>query len=139
MNHVLFYSMTGNTKKMASAIAEELGVKALSIKTAVIPEAGLLFLGSGCYGDKPSEDMAKFIENNNFTGRKVALFGTSAKGAGKEVEGMAEALKQKGAIVMGSYSTKGRAFVVVNLGHPSREDLEGARKFAKEIIIKEGM
>ncbi len=139
MNHVLYYSMTGNTKKMASAIAGELGVKALNIKTAALPQDGLLFLGSGSYGDKPSEDMAKFIEKNGFAGRKVALFGTSARGAGKEVEGMAEALKQKGAIVIGSYFTKGRAFVVVNFGRPGREDLEGARKFAREMITKEGV
>lgn len=134
MNHVLYYSLTGNTKKIARAIAEELGAEATSIKSAAgVPEDGLLFIGSGSYGDKPGEDMAKFIANNSFTGRKVALFGTSGSGQGKEVQGMAEALKQKGAIVIGSYYCKGKAFVVVNLGRPGKDDLAGARAFAGEM------
>jgi flavodoxin I len=134
MNHVLYYSMTGNTKKMASAIAAELGVEAQSVKAAKgVPQDGLLFIGSGSYGDKPGEDLAKFLAGNDFGGRKVALFGTSARGEGLEVKAMAEALQQKGATVVGSYFSKGRSFVVVNMGHPNGEDLEGARKFAREM------
>lgn len=134
MTHVLYYSMTGNTRKIASAIAEELGIEAQSIKAlAAVPQDGLLFIGSGNYGDKPSEDMAKFIEKYDFKDRMVALFGTSGKGAGLEVRAMEEALKQKGANVIGSYYSKGRSFVVVNIGHPGRDDLEGARKFAREM------
>ena len=129
--------MTGNTRKMAAAIAEELGVEAKSIKAlSEVPNDGLLFLGSGNYGDKPGEGMAKFIEKNDFSSRKVALFGTSGKGAGLEVRAMEEALKQKGANVLGSYYSKGRSFVVVNIGHPGREDLEGARKFAREMVTR---
>ncbi len=134
MDHVLYYSLTGNTKKMATAIAGELGVEAQPVKAVVaVPADGLVFLGSGSYGDKPGEDMAKFIEKCDFTGRKVALFGTSGRGEGKEVQGMAEALKQKGAIILGSYYCRGKSFIVVNIGHPGREDLEGARKFAREM------
>jgi flavodoxin I len=135
MNHVLYYSMTGNTKKMATVIAAELGVEAKNIKTeTAVPQDGLLFIGSGSYGDKPAEDMTKFIMNNDFAGRNIALFGTSAKGEGKEVQGMAEALKQKGANVIGSYYCKGKSFVVVNIGHPNRDELDGARKFAREMV-----
>jgi flavodoxin len=134
MASVIYYSMTGNTKRMASAIAEELGVKALSLKEAAkLPQDDILFLGSGSYGDKPGEDMAKLIANNDFTGRRVALFGTSGSGAGKEVAAMEEALKNKGASVLGSYHSKGKAFVVVNIGHPNRDELDGARKFAREM------
>ena len=135
MAGVIYYSMTGNTKRMASAIAEELGVEARSVKeTAALPGDGLLFIGSGCYGDKPGEDMAKFITGNDFSGRKVALFGTSGAGAGKEVSAMEEALRNKGADVVGRFHCKGRAFVVVNMGHPGRDDFEGARKFAREAV-----
>lgn len=134
MVSVIYYSMTGNTKKMAAAIADELGVEALDVKKAALtPKDGVLFLGSGCYGDKPGEEMAKYIANNDISGRSVALFGTSGAGAGKETEAMAEALKQKGANVLGSYYTKGKAFVVVNIGHPTREEMDGARRFAREM------
>jgi flavodoxin I len=127
--------MTGNTKKLATSIAAELGVEAKNIKTeTAVPQDGLLFIGSGSYWDKPAEDMTKFIMNNDFAGRNIALFGTSAKGEGKEVQGMAEALKQKGANVIGSYYCKGKSFVVVNIGHPNRDELDGARKFAREMV-----
>lgn len=135
MHHVIYYSLTGNTKKLASAIAAELGAEAQSLKAvAGLPEDGVLFLGSGSYGDKPSEEMAKFLEKHDFRGRKVALFGTSGRGEGKEVQVMAEALKQKGAIVLGSYSCKGRAFAVVNMGRPGEADLTAARLFAREMV-----
>jgi flavodoxin I len=135
MASILYYSMTGNTRKIATAIAEELGVDAKSIKTlAGVPEDGLLFIGSGSYGDKPGEDMVKFIEKNDFKDRRIALFGTSAKGAGLEVRAMEEALKQKGANVIGSYYCKGKSFVVVNIGHPGKDDLAGAKKFAWEMV-----
>jgi flavodoxin len=134
MYEVLYYTMGGNTKKVADAIAGELDVTAKSIKSLnALPGAGIMFLGSGSYGDKPGDDMAKFIEANDFTGRKVALFGTSAKGAGLEVTAMAEALRKKGANIIGDYHCKGRAFVLVNIGSPGKEDLEAARKFAREM------
>ncbi|CAJ36533.1 flavodoxin family protein [Methanocella arvoryzae] len=134
MAHVLYYSMTGNTKKIAAAIAEELGAGAVSVKAlARVPEEGLLFMGTGSYGDKPGEEMMKFIENNTFTGRKIALFGTSGSGQGKEVQVMAEALKRKGAIIIGSYYCKGKAFVVVNIGRPCKDDITAVRLFAREM------
>ncbi|MCD1295532.1 flavodoxin [Methanocella sp. CWC-04] len=135
MYKVLYYSMTGNTKKLAMAIADEIGAEAESIKSlTTLPDAEVVFLGSGNYGNKPGEDMSKFIEKNDLSGRKFALFGTSGSGEGNEVRAMSEALRQKGAVVLGSYYCKGRAFLVINMGHPGKEDLEGVRKFAREMI-----
>jgi flavodoxin len=139
MVSVIYYSMTGNTKKMANAIAEVFGVQAVSVKeTTGVPPEGVLFLGSGCYGGKPGTDMQKFIEGYDFTGRKVALFGTSGGGAGKETEAMADALKQKGANVLGSYDRTGSTFLLLNSGHPDKNDLDGARTFAREMADKSG-
>ncbi len=136
MHQVLFYSKGGNTRKLADAIARELGVKAADIKTASIdPAADIIFLGSGCYGSKPGEEMMKFIEKNDFSGRKVAVFGTSGGNAGMEVELMDAALKHKGAAVLGSYHCKGKAFLLFSTGHPNQEDLDGARKFAREMAM----
>lgn len=135
MYQVLYYSMGGSTRKVADAIAAELYVRAESVKSASVSgEASLIFIGSGCYGDKPGEAMAKFIEAQDFSGKKVALFGTSGAGAGKEVEAMAEMLKRKGAEVKGGYHCKGRAFFIVNIGMPGKADLDDARKFAREMV-----
>jgi flavodoxin len=129
-------SRGGNTRKMADAIADELGIKAENVTTS-LPESKILFLGSGTYGGKPGEAMMKFIESGNVSGRKVAIFGTSASLAGgqKMISAMTDMLMQKGAIILGSYHCKGR-FLLVNWGHPNKEDLDNARKFAREMINK---
>jgi flavodoxin I len=133
---VLVDSRGGNTRKIADAIAEELGVRAEDVTTEV-PDAKLLFLGSGTYGGKPGEVMVKFITSNKFTGRKIALFGTSASLAGgqKMIVDMTEMVVQKGATLVGSYHCKGR-FLLVNWSHPDREDLENAKQFARQMLNK---
>jgi flavodoxin len=84
---VLLYSKGSNTRKLALAIAEELDVKTAEIGEASIdPAADIVFLGSGCYGSRPGEEMMRLIEKNDFNGGKVALFGTSGGGAGLEVD-----------------------------------------------------
>ena len=132
---VLVDSRGGNTRKVADAIAEELGVTVGDLATSPPDNAKILFLGSGTYGSRPGEAMTKFIGSGTFAGRGVALFGTSASpdGSGKMTAVMADALKQKGATILGSYHCKGR-FLVLNWSHPDKEDLENAKKFAREMI-----
>jgi hypothetical protein len=79
--------------------------------------------------------MLKLIGSANFTGRKVALFGTAGGdgGAGKMIAVMTDALTQKGASILGSWHCRGR-MLVVNWGHPDKEDLENAKKFAREML-----
>lgn len=135
MHQVLYYSRGGNTRKVADAIAGELGVKAAVVKGATLsPGPGVAFLGSGCYGGKPGADLLKFIEANDFRGRQVAVFGTSGGGTGNEVKVMAEALKGKGASVRGSYYCAGKAWLLFSRGHPDAKDLEGAKQFARDMV-----
>ena len=135
MRQVLFYSIGGNTRKLAEIIAEEMGVKAADIRAASVgPAAEIIFLGSGCYGSRPGESMMKFIEKNDFSGRKVAVFGTSGGNVGIEVDSMTAALKRKGATVLGAITAKAKAFLLFNQDRPNQEDLAGSRKFAKEIV-----
>ena len=79
---VIVDSRGGNTRKVADAIAKEMGITAKDVAAASTDDVKLLFLGSGTYGGKPGEAMMKFIGSGDFSGRKVALFGTSASLAG---------------------------------------------------------
>ena len=134
MFEVVYYSMCGSTKKIAEAIAGELGVKAEDVKAKKEPtKDSFLFLGSGCYGYKPGKKIRDFIARNDFEGRNVVLFGVSGSGEGDEVTAMEESLKLKGAIIKGSFYCKGRVFLFLNRGHPSNEELANARKFAGEM------
>ena len=64
--------------------------------------------------------------------RQVALFGTSGAGIGDEVKVMEELLKPTGAVIRGGFYCKGRT-LLFNRGHPSGEELAGAREFAREM------
>jgi flavodoxin I len=128
-------SRGGNTRKVADALAEELGVTVGDITAPLPDDAKVLFLGSGTYGGAPGLDMMKFVTSGTFTGRKVALFGTSARPAGSEkmIAVMTDALKQKGATILGSYHCGGK-FLVLNRGRPNKEDLESARTFGRDML-----
>jgi flavodoxin I len=129
---VLVDSRGGNTRKVAAAIAEEMGITPKDVSPGLTDDASLLFLGSGTYGGKAGEKLVKFIEGGDFSGRRVALFGTSASLAGgqKMINEMTDALTKKGAIIAGAYHCKGK-WLLINWGHPNNEDLENAKKFAR--------
>jgi flavodoxin I len=129
---VVVDSRGGNTRKVADAIAEEMGITAKNVTPGLTEDAKLLFLGSGTYGGKPGEKMMKYIETGDFSGRRVALFGTSASLAGgqKMITAMTDALTKKGATIAGAYHCMGK-MLVINWGHPNNEDLENAKKFAQ--------
>ena len=133
MFEVVYCSRSGNTKKVAEAIAAELDVKAEDVKAKEwLTKGSFVFLGSGCYAGNPGKELQEFIARNDFKGMEVALFGTSAGGRGDEVRVMEALLKSKGVLIRGSFYCKGR-LVLVNRGHPNAEELAGAREFAKEM------
>jgi len=135
---VLYCSTTGSTKKIAGEIAKVLGVKAESVrgvKNFHPPE--LLVLGSGVYGGKTGKAMLSFISNlPPMDGKKVAVFDTSGEGAGKAAAEMKMLLKAKGVEIAGVFYCKGRSFFIFNRGHPSREEIFAARKFAADLCGK---
>ncbi len=134
MFEVVYYSMCGNTKKVAEAIAAELGMKAENVKAKKgLTKDSFVFLGSGCYANKPGRKLREFIARNDFKGRQVALFGTSGNGKGNEVRAMEELLKPTGALIRDSFYCKGKSFFLFNRGHPSQKELANAREFANEM------
>jgi flavodoxin len=144
MYEVIYFSRSGNTKKVATAIADELNVKAQHVRSVqLLPEGADILLGSGLYFMRPSKLVREFIRNNDFQGRKIALFGTSTTGIGIETMGMKRLLRRKGAIIIGKYYCPGRfflriagKFLFIRKERPADEDLEKAAKFARSIANK---
>ncbi len=134
---VLYYSKGGNTKKIADAIAEELDevLKSEQIPPAYPPEnVSLLFLGTGEYAGKPDPKMVEFIRTLNPNRVKnAAVFGTSAGGAGKAIDGVKTLLKEKGInVVDESFSCRGK-FLLANRKRPDESDIKSAKEFAKKV------
>ncbi len=63
---VLVDSRGGNTRKVADAMAEEIGITARIVTISSTDDAKILFLGSGTYGGKPGDAMMKFIGPETF-------------------------------------------------------------------------
>ena len=58
---VRFYTKTGNTKRLAEAIAGELGVEALPISEPVTEKVDFLFLGNSYYAFDIDTEVKQFI------------------------------------------------------------------------------
>lgn len=137
---VLYYSKSGNTKKIADAIAEELEdvQKSEQIPPAYPPEnVALLFLGTAEYAGKPDPKMIEFIRTLNTNRVKnAAVFGTSGAGnaEGKAIGAVKALLKEKGInVVEESFACKGRNFIFFNRNKPDANDLKAAKEYARKV------
>ena len=134
MFDVIYYSMTGKTKKVTEAIAAEFDVSAEDVRTkGGSDKDSFLLLGFGRYFPLPGREFKKFIARNDFDGRKVALFGTSVGGKGREVEALEKMVTAKGAKAIGKLHCMGKFLFFINRKHPDNKDLKNAKKFAREL------
>ena len=131
----VMYKSKKNNKKVALAIAEELGVQAESIDGARDVQADILFLGSAILGGNVAPAVERFAEGlDKDKVKTVVLF--SSNGFGTDQFGpLKEKLAAKGVKVYDSvFSCKGSAFFFKNRGKPGKEELSAARQFAREAI-----
>jgi flavodoxin I len=133
---IIYASLTGNTRRIAEAMAQELGVVPQSAGEGVdLRGVGLLFLGSGVYGNRPGRAIRRLLEAQaSLAGVKVALFGTYG-GTPRQLDWMARCVAKKGGEVLGRFSCKGRDWFILGLiarGHPSVTDLAAAAAFARQ-------
>lgn len=135
---VMYHSKGGNTRKVAEAIAEKLGVKSEAIPPAYPCEnVNILFLGAGLYAGKVDEKMIEYIRTLNANRvRNVAIFGTTGK-QDTAIGIMKEHLEKQGINVIDeSFICKGKCFFFINRKHPSKDDLDAARDFASRVMEK---
>ena len=138
---VVYYSKTGNTRKVATVIADALKTKARDVKETEpreIPRGAFLIVGSGVYGGKTGREMMDFVQSLPVVkGGKAATFETSGEGetpvAGDEMAGI---LRRRGYAVNGQFVCPGKLFYVLRRGRPTKEDLERAKAFAKGLSGK---
>jgi len=132
---VVYFSKGGKTGKVAEAIAQELGCKAVDLKkeTPDVSGVDLLIVGSGNYGGAPQETVQGFLNNlQPSSNGKAVVFATSGGPDPKCMPIMKEALEAKGYKVVSSFSCRGK-FLFANRGHPNEEDLKNAKAFASEL------
>lgn len=130
---VRYYSKKGNTKKLADAIADSLGVKALPITQPVNPDTEVLFLGSSVYANGVANEVKTFISSLDENIGSIVNFSTAAisESTYKQVKKLVEAkgihMSEK------EYHCRG-SFTILHRGRPNENDLKKAASFAKDFI-----
>jgi len=143
---ILYYSETGNTEKVARAVAEALEPKA-EVSLRRVEEASedlgeyeLIFLGTPVHALGPAKPVREFLErlSANLEGLCFALFCTySMAGAGRTLDFMEKKLANKGAKVLGKFAVFGAFktfFKHFKKGRPDEKDLAYAKEKAEEIF-----
>ena len=129
---VRYYTKTGNTKRLAEAIAKELGVEALPISEPVNEQVDFLFMGNSYYAFDIDPEVKKFVSSlDKDKVGKIVNFGSAAmlNSTYKKVKAVAE----KAGIAMDEkeFHCKGE-FKGIHKGRPNENDLKDAIEFAKQ-------
>lgn len=131
---VRYYSKSGNTKKIAEAIAKAVGTTAKTINEVISEPVEFLFLGGAIYAGNISNHLKIFIQG--LTSEKVkavVVFSTSMGGKSIKAQ-VSETLKDKKIkIIEKDFSCKS-SFLFINRGRPNELDCSNAADFAKKIV-----
>ena len=131
---VRYYTKTGNTKRLAEAVAEAVGTKALPLSSSVEDPVDILFLGNSYYAFSIDPEVRAFIRqlDKNKVGR-IVNFGSAAMLNSTYKKVKAEAAKVGIPMDEREFHCKGE-FKGIHKGRPNEEDLKAAAEFAKSII-----
>ncbi len=130
---VRYFSRSGNTKKVAEAIASAAGVEAKTVDSPLEEKTDILFLGSAVYAAGVDPAISDFIKNNSAKIGKIANFSTAAviPSTYRQVKKIAE--ENNVCILEKEFHCKGK-FAVMHTSHPDENDLNSAKDFAKAVI-----
>lgn len=130
---VRYYTKTGNTKKLADAVAKAVGVEALPISTPVDEKVDILFLGNSYYAFNIDPEVRDFVRSldRKKVGR-IVNFGSAAMLNSTYKKVKAEADKVGIKMDEREFHCKGE-FKGIHRGKPDEEDLKAAADFARMV------
>lgn len=147
---ILYSSKSGNTGKLAAAMAAQLNCETVKVTAQTNPATldldgyDLILVGTGLYAGTPNEDIVKFLSSLNLKGHKqFALFITwgGAPGSDKMALGKLRALLQsKGQKVLDEHfaSYGGWRGILMKRGHPKPDEIHAAAVWAKKVMENKG-
>ena len=130
---VRYYTRSGNTKKLADAIAKTISSESKDLSTPLEERADILFLGCSYYAFDVDAEVKRFIVENKDKIGKIVCFGTSAmmKSMKKPVSRVADAA---GIVVAEEeFHCRGQ-FGKMHKDRPNADDLNAVSAFAKRVI-----
>ena len=131
---VRYYTKTGNTKRLAQAVAEALGVEALPISEPVSEAVDVLFLGNSYYAFSIDPEVRSFIRSLDKTNvGKIVNFGSAAMLNSTYKKVKAEADKVGIPMEETEFHCRGE-FKGIHKGRPNDDDMKAAAEFAKGFL-----
>lgn len=135
---VAYYSKSGNTKKLAEAIAKAARVTPIHLDSSQQVEADVLFLGASVYWAGIDGKVKEFINQLDPTKvKEVAVFSTSAlaQRAFPDIKNMLE--KRGIKVAEENFYCRGK-FMSLHKDRPNEKDLKDVAAFAQDVLAKRG-
>ena len=129
---VRYYSKSGNTEKLAMAVAAAAGCTAKTVSEPISKQTDILFLGGAIYAGKINKELREFIVNLSADKvKKVVVFSTAATGDSmwSQVKSL---LEEKGIAVADEFFHCRGKFLFANKNRPNDEDLNNAVAFVQK-------
>lgn len=127
---VAYFSKTGHSTKIANAVAEAKGLKAVSVTEQAATDAELIYLVSGIYAGQCAPELLKFVEALDAAKTKQVALITSCASMKQGQDAVRKALEEKGIKVVDEHLVPG-GFLVLKMGHPNKADIADAVEFSK--------
>ncbi|HPB17247.1 MAG: flavodoxin domain-containing protein [Clostridia bacterium] len=137
---IVYATMTKHSKKLAMAIAEELGIEAVNVSEESKPEkADLLFIVGGIYGGACNPVLVAFVNklDKDMVGKTV-LVTSSASESGRCQKQLRDILTEKEIPLIDEITCPG-GILFVRLGHPNKKEIQQVAKKAKSIYAQESV
>ena len=146
---VIYFSQTGNTKKVAEAIRDAIRVKTghcdiVNLKEADVRSlAGYELIGLGCpaFAREEPVNVMRFIRGMGaLRGKHCFIFATHGGHPGDTLPSMAGKLRRQGLRVIGGFNCDGSdhmphfTYPWFTAGHPDEIDLKAAADFGQEVV-----
>ena len=131
---VRYYTKTGNTRRLAEAVAKAAGTEALPISVPVDEHVDVLFLGNSYYAFSIDPEVREFIRSlDKAKVGRIVNFGSAAMLNSTFKKVKAEADKAGIPMDEREFHCKGE-FKGIHKGRPNEKDLKAAAEFAAGIV-----
>lgn len=129
---IRYFTRSGNTKKLADAIAEAVGVEAKGVSESLEEPVDILFLGSSVYAAGVDDAVKQFIADNRQQIGTLYNFSTAAllSSTYKQIQKIAGENGVK--VADEEFHCRG-SFSVMHKGRPNQDDLNAVAAFAKKV------
>lgn len=129
---IRYFTKTGNTKKLADAIAAELGINAKDLSAPLSEKTDILFLCSSVYWAGADSGVKKYVRDNADKIGTLVNISTAAmiESTYPQIKKVCE---QNGvSISEKEFHCRGK-FTAMHFGHPDDTDIKAVKEFAKKV------